>query len=84
MKSFALISVWRKRQIWLSTFDSRTAGKMVISIKNLFTFIEKTIYLNKGLYAYRQEKEVVPEFGRKGVLDECMPWLMLCLSVLLY
>ena len=60
MKSFALISVWGKlykadlfKQL---RFDIGKLGEDGYLNQKIYLLAEKTIYLNKGLYAYRQRE----------------------------
>ena len=60
MKSFALISVWGKlykadlfKQL---RFDIGRLGEDGYLNQKIYLLAEKTIYLNKGLYAYRQRE----------------------------
>ena len=60
MKSFALISVWGKLYkadlIKQLRFDIGKLGEDGYLNQKIYLLAEKTIYLNKGLYAYRQRE----------------------------
>ena len=60
MKSFALISVWGKLYkadlIKNLRFDIGKLGEDGYLNQKIYLLAEKTIYLNKGLYAYRQRE----------------------------
>ena len=60
MKSFALISVWGKLYkadlIKHLRFDVGKLGEDGYLNQKIYLLAEKTIYLNKGLYAYRQRE----------------------------
>ena len=60
MKSFALISVWGKLYkadlVKHLRFDIGKLGEDGYLNQKIYLLAEKTIYLNKGLYAYRQRE----------------------------
>ena len=60
MKSFALISVWGKlykaNLVNHLRFDIGKLGEDGYLNQKIYLLAEKTIYLNKGLYAYRQRE----------------------------
>ena len=60
MKSFALISVWGKLYkadlVKHLCFDIGKLGEDGYLNQKIYLLAEKTIYLNKGLYAYRQRE----------------------------
>ena len=60
MKSFALISVWGKLYkadlLKRLRFDIGKLGEDGYLNQKIYLLAEKTIYLNKGLYAYRQRE----------------------------
>ena len=60
MKSFALISVWGKLYqadlVKHLRFDVGKLGEDGYLNQKIYLLAEKTIYLNKGLYAYRQRE----------------------------
>ena len=60
MKSFALISVWGKLYksdlVKQLRFDIGKLGEDGYLNQKIYLLAEKTIYLNKGLYAYRQRE----------------------------